>query len=378
MKKRNDAPKIVHIASGDLWAGAEAQLFNLALKLKLRTNLHIVLLNEGKLARLLRKAGISTTVISESNNSMFQLFYKLIRTLRPLNPHILHTHRRKENILGGLAGILLGAICIRTLHGVPERKTKSFKPGKSISEFVESIMVKLVFRATIIPAEKLANEATVLSSRGDTFVIENGIDIEQALEWSNRDEPSSPFIGAGRSVAFVGRLVPVKRPDIFIEMARRLLLRDSEIGEVNFYVFGDGPLLSDMRHLANDYRITKHVKFLGHSEDIYQLLKGMDVVVLCSDGEGLPMVLLESMVLGVPIVAHAVGAIPDLLAHGGAGTLVTKHDPEGYATAVTESLQSKDVKKKAEEAEKRVRANYSIEKCTEKYLAIYDRLIKDM
>lgn len=370
--------RVVHLASGDLWAGAEAQLYNLALQLRDHTQLHVILLNNDVLSTKLTEAGVEVTVFDERQHNFFTLLTKIIRLLRSIKPDILHTHRRKENILGAVAAFICRTHCLRTLHGVPEQGAPVWKLKQSLPAAIESFLIRHFMSVTVVPTQELVSYVTARKGSHRVEAIENGIDIDRVVELSNSGDNLPEISATGPKIAFVGRLVPVKRPDIFIQMACRIINSSAFGGRAAFFILGDGPLRIELEANIKKLKLDEKVTFLGHREDIYPIMKQMDAIVLCSDGEGLPMILLESMVLKIPIIAHAVGAIPGLLAHGRAGSLVTKHDPEGYATAVTESLQSKDLKKKTEEAERRVRVNYSIEKCSEKYVAIYDRLIIEM
>lgn len=95
-------PNVLHIASGDLWAGAEVQMFTLARALQndLNIRVNVVLLNHGKLEHELRMAGIRTIVLDESKFNSVRILCQLVRTIRELRPDVIHTHRLKENILG--------------------------------------------------------------------------------------------------------------------------------------------------------------------------------------------------------------------------------------------------------------------------------------
>ena len=101
--------RIIHIASGDLWAGAEVQLYHLAKALHSADNLHlkVVLLNYGELHHRLKEKGIDVNVINEKQYGIFRLFIEFKSIAQKFQPDIIHTHRYKENILGSLTGILL-------------------------------------------------------------------------------------------------------------------------------------------------------------------------------------------------------------------------------------------------------------------------------
>ena len=92
---------ILHIFSGDLWAGAEVMIFNLLNKLKDDPRLNIIALsfNEGALTEKLRIAGIDTPVLSEHRHSFVQIYLKALRFNRKYKIDVIHSHRFKENVL---------------------------------------------------------------------------------------------------------------------------------------------------------------------------------------------------------------------------------------------------------------------------------------
>ena len=137
------------------------------------------------------------------------------------------------------------------------------------------------------------------------------------------------------TVGLVGRLVPVKRVDLFLEIARALLRACP--GRYRFCVIGDGPEMAAARAVAADLAATQGqqaVVFTGFVADAPARIADLDLLLITSDHEGLPMTLLEALALGIPVVAHAVGAIPEVLQHCGGGLLVQEQRAGAYAEAV--------------------------------------------
>jgi glycosyltransferase involved in cell wall biosynthesis len=108
----------------------------------------------------------------------------------------------------------------------------------------------------------------------------------------------------GPVLAFVGALSPEKRPDLALQIAAAL-------PEVRLLVAGDGPLRDEVAHAAHE--LGDRVRLLGQLSDVRPVYAAADAVVITSDTEGVPGVLLESVLSGTPVVGSAVGAIPDLL-----------------------------------------------------------------
>src|SRR5262245_21314862 len=141
------AMTVTHLASGDLWAGAESQLHNMmrAMHRTSEVDIDVILLNEGLLADRLRQAGVPVTVFLESQLGALQLLSRIRRHLSARRTRILHTHRCKENVLGSLAATLApGTRSTRTLHGAPEFSASIWQPRKKVPQLLDWITARFV------------------------------------------------------------------------------------------------------------------------------------------------------------------------------------------------------------------------------------------
>jgi glycosyltransferase involved in cell wall biosynthesis len=333
---------IVHIASGDLWAGAEVQLFTLAKTLHSFENVavRVILLNHGELENRLQEVGIEVAVLNETQLNGFHIFWRLRKLLKSWSPDVVHTHRIKENILGGLAAKFSGNIpSIRTVHGAPENKPSWLKLHKRIYFILDRLVGRYVQRKIIAVSDDLAEKLQKIFPAEKIHVIENGIDMDSIKKQADSQGSLNRPKDHTYKIGLVGRLVPVKRVDLFIKTAR--YFRDHyQEANGHFYIYGDGPLRNELIELSNELDVSNIVHFKGHYPNIHQEMVNLDLLVMPSDHEGLPMTLLEAMALGVPVIAHAVGGIPKLLCGGICGTLIQENNPEPYAEAINSLLIS--------------------------------------
>ena len=334
------ALKVLHIASGDLWAGAEVQAFTLMSSLARvpGTQIAAVLLNEGLLATKLRTAGVEVRVVDERRTGPAGVLLHLRRILEDWRPDVVHTHRVKENILGSIANRLgRNAPCVRTTHGGNERRA-----GWGARSIANRALFGLdlwcgrkLQQKVIAVSEQLGRDLVNCFGVDKVVVIENGIDATAVR--SERREAA--FRAAGRDVVhigIIGRLVAVKRVDLFIGMAA--MLKEAQGGRKwRFHVFGDGPLRSTLEALAQRMAVGDDITFHGYREDIATCMGGLDVLVNCSDHEGMPMTALEASALAIPLVAHAVGGLADVVPQE---FLVVRHDAAGYGERVLRALRS--------------------------------------
>ena len=145
-------------------------------------------------------------------------------------------------------------------------------------------------------------------------------------------------------IGIAGRLVPVKRVDLFIKAAVELFKTHPELS-ISFHIYGDGPLRTELVALNRKLNAERMIHFEGHCKNLQQELANLDILLITSDHEGLPMVLLEAMSLKTPAIAHAVGGIPTVLNQGECGVLVSEHQPSSYADAIFQLIKSPIIRK---------------------------------
>lgn len=371
--------KVLHIASGDLWAGAEVQLYTLATALQKipEVKVSIVLLNHGKLETELQKSGIEVLVLDESRLNSIQILRQLINHVKTNRPDIIHTHRTKENVLGSIAALFCGRIpSLRTQHGAQEHHLEWYQIPQRIIRFLDRFCGLYLQQRVISVSEDLEKTLQSDFPASHIDVIENGIDLailpvaELRVTSPVNEIPKQSF-----RIGIAGRLVPVKRVDLFLEAAAALLRSHPEL-DASFHIFGDGPLHSELVTLSQNLGIEKDVYFEGHSDNIHQDITSLDILLITSDHEGLPMILLEAMSLKTPVIAHAVGGIPAVLNGGECGVLISEHSPSAYAEAIFQLLTNKkEMTIYINNAFERVNSMYSSQQNAKKYHEIYNKLL---
>lgn len=369
---RNRPLKVLHIASGDLWAGAEVQLHTLLARLHEHDDLsvHAVLMNEGELARRLRALGITVTIFDESRLNGLQILKGLRVLIQTLRPDVVHTHRIKENILGSLAKLTTThAVSVRTVHGASEHLPRGLRQlHKQILAWLDRFTGRHLQDRIIAVSKGLQSPLAKAFGENKVIVIENGIDINavRAAIASVDFRIQAPH---ACHIGIVGRLQPVKRVDIFLEMAAQLIQTEPDMNW-QFHVIGDGPLRQPLEQQASNLGINGRVTFHGHRGDSVACLAGLDALVMCSDHEGMPMTLLEAVTAGTPVLAHAVGGMADVLEHNKGGLLVSEHLAPAYASGLLQLLaMPKEILHADGQAQ--VRAHYSSEANAAKVRQLY-------
>ncbi len=377
LEKNTSLNKNIHVlqlVSGDLWAGAEVMLYTLVktLHTELNTQVTVVILNTGTLEKKLRECGVTVFVLDESKLKSPQIFSQLRQIVNEIQPDVLHSHRNKENILGSLAAWYKHRIpSIRTVHGASEHRPPFYKLPKHIIPLLNWFCGRFLQRYIIAVSDDLAKKLTHSFPESKIKVIENGIDINALLE--NVDTPAAKENNIYH-IGIAGRLTPIKRVDLFIECAVHLKRYHPEL-DIHFHIFGDGPLQETLTTQVRAKQASAYIHFEGHTENIPKQLQTLDALLMTSDHEGLPMILLEAMCMKTPIIAHAVGGIPNLLENGVCGTLIQKHSVKFFAEAIVQLIsQPTRYQQQTEQAFKRLTQHYSATQNANNYLDIYKKI----
>lgn len=174
-------------------------------------------------------------------------------------------------------------------------------------------------------------------------------------------------------IGFVGRLADQKGCEFLIRAVPKVLAKHPG---ARFVIVGDGLERARLEQLAGDLRVSAVVEFAGYQAEPSRLIKAMDVVVIPSIYDPFPLVTLEVMALGRPIVGSAVGGIPEAVDDGATGLLVPPRDPEAIATALIKLLDEPDVRgRMGSAARARAMRDFSPETITAQYAALYRRLL---
>ncbi len=177
--------------------------------------------------------------------------------------------------------------------------------------------------------------------------------------------PEATLIGS------MGRLVEQKGYAYLIEAARQVITSDPSIF---FIIIGDGPLAQDLVEQVERYGISKNVVFAGMRFDVEQLLPCLDVFVLASLWEGMPISILESMASNVPVIASDVPGINDLIKDNYNGLLVPSADPQALSRVILRLVDTKSLRETLIVNSQATLENYAMSKVAEKYAEIYRSL----
>lgn len=366
------AISVCHVISGGIWGGAEAYVSALlgALSDRPELTLSAILLKEGRLAQTLRSLAVDVKVIGAERHVSIASLFEATIFIRERQVQILHSHRYKENLISALLARRCNIpVLIRTEHGRYDSSSLKRRVVLAIDRLVGRYAADRIISVSLDLTRYLRH-----FEERKLIVIRNGIDVEQVRSHYNRATARAQ-LGFPEQAVIVGaasRLVRVKRLDLFLLTAMHIA---RAVPEARFVIAGSGPEEGNLRQLAAGTDLRGRIAFLGARDDIHDVLRALDLLVMTSDYEGIPMVLLEAMALEVPIVARPVGGIPEIIQDGVTGALVCSSDAGAIAEACICILKNRalaDTLGKA--ARQSVMVNHSAQKNAEEILQLYRSL----
>lgn len=368
--------RILHLISSSGLFGAERVVIELSGELKRRDHHPIVGLVENsrnshrEIAAEARAGGIEFAAFPCRGRFDLGLLSSMKEFIKQRDIEIVHCHGYKSNFYGLLASRKRIPIVttnhnwlkshwrLRLYNRLDAAWIRYFDGIVAVSEGVKADM--LGYR---VPEEKIR-------------VIDNGIDPGRFKRAIPREtvRRGLGLNGEARVIGTVGNLGQEKGHKYLLDAVRGVL-QDS--GKVKLLIVGDGPLRARLEGEAGRLGVDGDVIFAGYRSDIPELLSVMDIFVLPSLKEGLPMVLLEAMAAKVPVVSTRVGSVPKVIRHGLSGILVEPADGEALAGAISLLMGDPDkARQYAEAGYMELREKYSSAVMAEHYIGLYRSLLE--
>ncbi|NDJ36739.1 MAG: glycosyltransferase family 4 protein [Chloroflexi bacterium] len=269
-----------------------------------------------------------------------QAVLALIRLMRSYRPHIVHTHTAKAGFVGRLAARLTGVpAVVHTFHGhvfhgyFGPLKTALFLRLERLSAKASDVILTISDRLR----DELIGYRIAAADR--IRVVPLGLDLTSLTDVEGLCGRLHAELGCPSEyplVGIVGRLVPIKNHNLFLEAAR--LMADHH-ATVRFVIVGDGEERSAIEARIKALDLTDRVYLTGWRRDLPVIYAGLSALALTSRNEGTPVSIIEAMAAGVPVVATNVGGVPDLLANGSLGRMVADGDAEALAENILNVLE---------------------------------------
>ncbi|MFK7894509.1 MAG: glycosyltransferase [Myxococcota bacterium] len=310
--------RILHVISGDLWAGAEVATFHLLVALLRRgVDVRCVVLNEGTLAERLQNAGVAVTLLDESKLGPVEI----LRGLRAsaASAELVHSHRYKENALASFCG----RPRVITQHGRREPFRGKSRLRSGLADFVGGMAIRRA-EAVIAVSEEVEVELASPRKGKRLEVIWNGLPDPQpeisAASWGQRP----------RQVGVLARLVPVKALELAIQGVAGCPGLELEI-------VGDGPERERLQATARASGGAERIRFVGHDPSPLARVANWRALLMTSLHEGNPLSVIEALSLGTPIVHTPLAGVREM--SGEAGFEIPNRDPADWSARLADFVE---------------------------------------
>ena len=312
---------------------------------------------------------LKTLAIRETSAFDRQVIKQILDAIEELSIDILHTHDFRSDMFGLWCARKAGIPLVSTCHGWIFNNLK----GK-IYTAIDKFSLRF-FDRVITVSERMRNQLIRLGIGDDRItVIPNALIIDDYRP--NRTNQSfrhelglSP---STRMIANIGRLSPEKGQHIFLRAARKLLDIDPDLC---FILIGVGPEQASLESLVDELDISDHVIFTGYRSDMQNIYDSLDLVVQSSDTEGMPNVILESLLMKVPVIATDVGGTSEVVQHMQSGVLISPGNLEQLVAAISDYLGDPDVHMKMAAAGREyVARNFDHTRRVQRIMEVYEQL----
>lgn len=247
----------------------------------------------------------------------------LLRDLRRESPDVLVTFLFHPNMLGRVLARLSGVPVINSIRGERFGGAVRERAMRWTASLPQHLVINSAHAHDRLVRDRIVKPTSV-------SVIKNGLDTAVYQNRARRSQTRAR-LGVGESDFLwttIGRLeYPKDHPSLLQSLSTLMASRP----EMRLAIVGEGPARPDLEKMAADLGVVTRVQFLGIRKDVPDLLAASDGFVFASENEGLPNVIMEALAAGLPVVATAVGGVPELIRHGESGWLVPPSNPGALA-----------------------------------------------
>jgi glycosyltransferase involved in cell wall biosynthesis len=327
---------------------------------------------EGPVARAMRERGVRVVTLNGCGAWDIRVLSRLFRLIRQERPEILHAFLGFANLAASLIGRLLGVpVIIWSYRDVEVWKTKAHW-------LVDRLAVRWADAITCCSDAVRQFVLARMNGQAPKFsTIHNGVDLETFNRSRTVSRAELNLREGGFVIGTVSRLDEPKKGLAVMLRALADLAGQDGIPAWQWVLVGDGPARERLRSLASELGLSGQVMFAGMRDDVASVLPVMDIFVCPSLYEGFGIAIVEAMAAGRPVVASAVGGIPEIVVHEDTGLLVPPGDAAALAGALATLLTHPDqARAMGARGQARARERFSIETAVQQHQQLYASLRK--
>jgi glycosyltransferase involved in cell wall biosynthesis len=340
----------------------------------------VALYEIGWFGELLQEAGIVLHHLHIAHKYDPRVLFRLVKLFKRYD--VIHAHGWPVILFVALASFFSGrAYLVLTEHSVTNGRRRPYL--RWLDRLIYSRFDRVVAVSKAV-AGSLQDWQPQIADK--ITVVYNGINVDYFQSAESKAEIRCRLgIGAQRPVIFAsGNFRFAKGFDLLLQSMVELLdrFRRENPGKDKLPVLvitGEGTLQESMAEMAQRFGIADNVRFLGFRTDMPVILRAADLFVLSSRWEGCPMVVLEAMALGVPIVATGVGGVPELVLHNETGLVVAPENPNEMAAAMFDLLSNREKAYcLARAGQDRLIKHFSVQTSADCLAKMYEQIVGEM
>jgi len=368
--------KVLHIITLSEIGGAQQVCHDIVTNLeKTQYTIEVACAPGGELISRLKKHNIVVHIVDFLKREISPLndlkaLFVLYRIIRKGRYDIVHCHSTKAGLLGRIAAWLAKTPRIYfTVHGWSFYNVGEYGRIKHLLIFFEKILAKLTDMIICVSInDKIEGMNKKIAYENKFTVIHNGISSSQAYtKGILRDEIDANEIDV--IFGLVARLAYPKNPLFLLKVAKQIT---KSYKQAKFVLIGDGPLYDECREFVNINNLGENVFLLGLRKNARSFLIDMDVFVLTSQFESLPLTIIEAMFAKLPIIATNVGGVSELVQNERNGFLVSPNNGIELAERMKDLIRNAEKRTQmGKESQKIAIDNYTLDKMIQKYDKLY-------
>ena len=353
MHQKHNKTKVLYIITKSNWGGAQRYVYDMAMGISKNGYEAVVALGgNGTLKEKLGGAGIRTITIPnlERNVNIFsewKVFFDLLKIYRIERPNVIHLNSSKIGGLGALAGRFAKIKrIIFTVHGWAYKEDRNFISRKII-KFLSWLTIIFSHKTIAVSLDDYRT-APKLFVKKKTRMIHNGISEIKFKEKSAARNELKKYAGMSipKGALIIGTISELHKNKGLPFMIRAVHSLIKKGYNITFFIISDGEEKIRLERFIKRLGLQDRVFLTGHIDKASEFLQGFDIFTLTSVKEGLPYVLLEAGLAGLPIVATKIGGIPEIVENMKSGILVHPKNALEAERALSFLI---DFKKKKEE-----------------------------
>jgi len=360
---------ILHTIDSEGPGGAETVVLNLATRLNTAVFRSIVLVPPGSwLSSRLKEQGVPVLEVSWKVWWDLRGPWKMIDVVRKHKVDLIHSHLPAQNFYSCLVGVMTHTKTLAMYHGPVELEWSQNLKGRLRLWFVR----------------RAADGVVVVCDLVKRLLVRLGFEKDRIALVYNGIDPS-PYAAHGQPslrrelglppehklVGMIANVRPSKGYDVFVQACAEVCKKHSDVtflavGDVNEEVAAPIKRMHERLSLGNRFR------FLGFRSDVSRILKELNVFVLASTSEGMPLAILEAMAAGTPVISTNCGGIPEVIDHERTGLLVPPSDYSALSRAISRLFADPEYSGKlGTQAQDKFYKEFTLDGMIERYEKLY-------